>query len=808
MALERGKLIVHDKAGGKQTIQVQLGDKPAMSVVRGEVSQSLLTKLNEFNGKDVEFERINGQPKQVREPGGAFVTTGVAPRLNRVGAPRSQGNFRNPYNFIPTPPRNTADPDLGDHEPVGHDTFEDDRYTGILRVRMVAETPLLLPDTERLQESSNGHKTYPLRVGSDGKPLIPASSVRGMLRSAYEAVTNSRFGRFSKSQHKDRLAFRMAASDGLKLVPARVASGQIQLLTGTSRFANDGKPDGPMYAAWLPRYVNGQVGFRTLRYANNQLPQHGDHVACWVERIQHYRQDREGRYVPDFQYWAVRAIAPDATTLGVTPAATPLQPNGKHRSLGAALKQVDGWVCVTNANIDRKHDERVFFIDSAVSQGRNFALNDTHRTMWRELIANYQSIHKDDLIKRRKNEKEADAYLGREPGKTAWSRHVYTAADRELQDGTLCYVRLNPGKTDVEAIFPVMIARELYSVSPWDLLDPSVRPACAINELSPADRVFGWVHADADRASVTRGRRVAARGLLRVGPVACESSAAESVETFASGGVPLAILATPKPQQGRFYVATSPRGEAQDDNLTKSDAGYSEGKGLRGRKVYPHHQNLPTGHWSSPMEDRTQFAVGTPEQYQEYRRPKKDNTDQRDDQNRSILGWVKPGSVFTFDLHVHNLSKVELGALLWILSLPDDHYFRFGGGKPLGFGSVRLTVAACDVRTGPEIDARYASWCDEPRAPDPSREAIAAFKDATTRPYHPGGSFDTVPFIGAFITACQGYRDGLPTRYPRNAQAPSQVGESFKWFVANEKVDARRALADLIDDPGLRWDGP
>jgi CRISPR-associated protein (TIGR03986 family) len=805
MALERGKLIVRDKAGGRRTIQVQLGDKPAMNVAQGEVSQSLLTKLNEFNGKDVEFERIDGQPKQVREPGGAFVTVGVAPRVNREGVPRPQGDFRNPYNFIPAPPRDTAHPDLGDHEPVGQDTFEADRYTGTLRVSMVAKTPLLLPDTERVQESSNGHKTYPLRVGTDGKPLIPASSVRGMLRSAYEAVTNSRFGRFSKTQHEDRLAFRMDARDGLKLVPARVDGGQIQLLTGTSSVGTDGKPAGPMFAAWLPRYVNGQVGFRALRYANNQLPQHGDHVACWIEQIQHHRPGPGGHgYVPDFQYWAVRAIAPDVATLGVAPAATQLQQNSKHQPVRGTLKQVDGWVCVTNANINRKHDERVFFIDSAVSPSKNLHLTEAHRAMWRELIANYQTIHKDDLDKRRRDGRSPDEYLGSEPGKTAWSRHVYTDDDRELNPGTLCYVRLNSKQTDVEAIFPVMIARELYALSPWDLLDRSLRPASAINELSPADRVFGWVDADADRTSVPRGSRVAARGLLRVAPVACESSVAESVETFADGGVPLAILSTPKAQQGRFYVAKSPQGEAQNDRLSKAAAGYAAGKGLRGRKVYPHQQSLPSAHWSSPTIDRTQTAVGTPRQYQEYRRPKKDNIDeQRDDQNRSILGWVKPETAFTFDLHVHNLSKVELGALLWILSLPDGHYFRFGGGKPLGFGSVRLTVTSCDVRTGSDIDARYASWCDEPAAPNPSTDAIAAYKSATTNAYQGVASFDAVPFIGAFVTACQGYRDGLPSRYPRNTQAPSPAGESFKWFVANERSDAPSALADLISDPGL-----
>jgi len=183
------------------------------------------------------------------------------------------------------------------------------------------------------------------------------------------------------------------------------------------------------------------------------------------------------------------------------------------------MKKVHGWVCVTNANMNRKHDERVFF--SAGVQVPTFRVTDEHRQMWRQLIRNYQCIHKDDLQKRKRAGHHPCDYLGREPGKTAWSRHVYTEGDQELEDGTLCYVRLNNDQTDVNAIFPVMISRELYSSSPWDLLCDSLRPAVSIDQLSPADRVFGWVKVDADTESRSRGVRVAARGLLRVGPVNC-----------------------------------------------------------------------------------------------------------------------------------------------------------------------------------------------------------------------------------------------------------------------------------------------
>ena len=115
-------------------------------------------------------------------------------------------------------------------------------------------------------------------------------------------------------------------------------------------------------------------------------------------------------------------------------------------------------------------------------------------------------------------------------------------------------------------------------------------------ELSPADRVFGWVNQDGHGAY---------RGNMRVGQAICETPS--PIEEFTLPGLPLAILGQPKPQQARFYVAASADGEAQEDGLSKEDAGYLPGKGLRGRKTYPHHRALPPSHWVNPRPrpDRT-----------------------------------------------------------------------------------------------------------------------------------------------------------------------------------------------------------
>ncbi len=817
MARARGKLVLSKK--GKPQIEI---DGKFFNPAQGELSQPIMARLKELNGAEVEFELEGGQPKRISEVGSQFVPAqAAAPRPDHsrtsghraarhqqtAGQPGTMDrDFHNPYNFIPAPPRKTDDPGLGDHKPVAQDRFHPDRFTGRIRVIMETITPLLVPDPNTCREDESGHKTFALLLGKDGKPLLPSSSIRGMLRSAYEAVTNSRFGRFPKNDHGKRLAYRMEARGGLRLIPARIENGRIRLLTGTSSIRNDGSPDGPQYAAWLPRYSgsNKNTTF-AVTYRDGSLPQHGDEVECWVELVQHHRWDRnKNERIADFQYWQVRAIAKadsDLADVNPTIATSPINGRSWHESKGE-VRRTHGWVCITNANINRKHDERVFFSEGTPPTGP-FPITDELREQWRQLIENYQEIHEEDLKRRERQNQVPDEYLGPEPGRTAWSRHVYTEQDRELRDGTLCYARLKNGNSSVEALFPVMIARELYPISPWDLLHSSLRPASKISELSPADRVFGWVIGDPGNQQREQRNLTAVRGLLRIGPVTSESSAEDAIEAFSGDGLPLAILAAPKPQQGRFYVAASPQGEAQNDRLSKTEAGYTANKGLRGRKVYPHHSGLPADHWQNALEDRTQNPNGP---WQEYRRPMKDNYEQRDDQNRSILGWVKSGTRFGFDIHVANLTKVELGALLFLLQLPEGHYHRFGGGKPLGFGSVRLSAAECKLMTGELLCERYRAWSDQCRCEDISEGAVAAFKETVTHAYgraDGNGSFEQVSFIEAFLKACMGFDDRLPVHYPRVTRQPSPDGESFKWFVANERDGARFALGDLAQDPGL-----
>lgn len=778
---------------------------------------------------EVELEVVGGKPLRIRPQGGEWIDPGrpapppppsrQTPRAGTGGNGRvaedSGYRFHNPYSFIPAPSRDgRPGQPLGDGPAPSQERFHPDRHYGRIVVEMTAVTPLLLPDAARAEELPDGHKIFPLRTRPDGTPDIPPTAVKGMLRAAFEAVTNSRFGVFT--EHGSRLGWRMESRDALGMVPARIHAGRVELLLGTNPdgILRSAAPPPAACAAWLPRYSAGMANDRdrrALTYPDGSLPAHGDRVRCLIRRFRHHRWNRKSnRHEESFVYWQVVAVARAGRADGLKPPPArrdhgPRDGSNWHQPLDDHPAPVEGWVCITNQNFSKKHDERVFFTTSP--KPPSVALDPAWRTAWDELIADYRAIHEKDLEKRRgkaaPDSPEARAayaaFRGRNPGETAWSPHLYDDSRAALGDGTLCHARIDPATGRITGLFPVMISRSLHERAPAELLHHTLHPARSRGEQSPADRVFGWVNGTGAGAS---------RGNLRIGPVEPVADTV-AVESF-DPPLPLAILGQPKPHYARFYVAAGADGRSQASGTPKEGTGYTGGKGLRGRKVYPHHKDLPDGYWNVSAKSRLdhagrfrEFLRATPEAAQESR---------QDDQNRSITAWVGEGSRFRFTIDVTHLSEVELGALLWLLHLPDGMVHRFGGGKPLGFGSVRLSMEDTDVIAGAALAGRYRSLSvDPPSAFDPT-PFIGRFHQAVVAADGGGRPFERVPWIAAFLTAACGLGGArVPVHYPRTAMPddgqgpprPRNRGENFRWFVENDRAGGRSVLPDLDTNPAL-----
>ncbi len=715
----------------------------------------------------------------------------VVERPVKKGA--SNQSFHNPYNFVPAIPRQQVAGDLGDSVPSAHGRYLPDRWSGEITLQIQTITPLLIIDAAQGQKINAEHQAYPMRQCHDGLPYLTPTSIKGMLRTAYEIVTNSRLSQFSK--HEEPLVYRMAASSSniypavvrkikggkniLRIMPAHGVMGHVSRL--------------PSYKKDSEEKDKGESMASLVYHESGELPQHGDLV--WVKLNPDPNSDSNYMHLPEDirEYFMDKKLLSNVV-IAIQRRNSEIPPDQKFDK-----KWRKGVVCVTGANVKDKRYERVFLEND--EDDKKIVITPAMEKMWRDLVLDYKMVNKTSLKKRREDESKPEPYdyLGDKPGETAFSWHVYESLSEDLKSGTLCYVELDRElelnndfrvkEENIKAILPVTLSRHFYDVSPASLLDKSLQPAQDFNELSPADRVFGWVK---------QGGHSAYRGNIRIHSVQCLTK--DAIKDL-SPGLPLAILGQPRPQQGRFYAAKDQEGTPIDRGTAKEKM-YQAGQGLRGRKVYPHHAGLPTEYWDNPLVDRTnENHQGF---FQECRRPQKERAEQQDNQNRSITEWVKPNVEFECKISVTNLSEVELGALLWLLDLPENSYFRLGGGKPLGFGSVRLQRQSTELRNGKDWAKFYGSLCQSVPIPEQDslikRCIIEEFKPAVESAY--GQGFESNPFISAFLKAAAGFSQ--PIHYPRTTQAPQAEGESFKWFVENERrADRQNALGPLADDPGL-----
>ena len=644
---------------------------------------------------------------------------GVDPPPWRLPAQRTGGqrrSFHNPYSFVPAPPRDVwSRSALGDGPPSGHHRLSEDALSGRLTIRMVVKTPLLVmdhpadqPAGQRDDDPEAGHERYGVRVRTDGSPDIQLTSLKGMLRAAYEAATNSRMGIFT---HRGSLTRRMGQNDdeSRNLKPVRVTRSGEELTVALMRRVR------------LPRY-NGPA----TTYDDRGLPEQGDHVIV---------ESKPGQGHADPKVTRIERFSD--------------------------RKGVEGWVLISGKPeaAPKKH-ESVF----VASGGKPLHVPDQNQLVerWRAVV---------------------DAYIeaSRQPGAMYTSGPHLKSDYRDLlklaarPSGALAWAEIDQGGR-VLYLFPTRVSRRPFPKTPWQALPATVRPADSASALSPADRLFGWV-------SGARGDDGAHRGQVRIATLRCHTPVRDAIRSLGQGGVPLEILASPKPQQILFYAAGDRQGNAPPDGRldTLREIALDGDLTLRGRKVYPN-QNL---------EPAAFDRAGEP-----FRR----HGDVRDKNNRSVLGWVDPGTTFTFDLHVTDVAPAEIGALLWLVTRDQAHLHRLGGGRPLGFGAVHLSLDEARLQSGAATAGALRNLSKGMIASEFPPAAVNTLIDeylAAARELSRSGD-DNPSFVTALERAMTGHRDGLPTRYPR--LRPGEPG--YDWFAANSS-GPQAALPDLVDEPGL-----
>ncbi|HHY56514.1 MAG TPA: TIGR03986 family CRISPR-associated RAMP protein [Chloroflexi bacterium] len=677
---------------------------------------------------------------QPQQPAASQPTPAKTPATGQASA--APYRFLNPYNFVRTlEVRNPKSaPLLGRCAPPPHDRYVG--LTGRITCRLTATTPIFVSDSEDVaKEAVNGkeHRSHHFFRDPEGNVAIPGTSLRGAVRAIFEAATNSCFAHFAG---KKRLSYHLLPELALQLAPAQIRKTddrwELELLPGTTPITPNQRPPGHQYAAWVHVYDPIQRS-RTVAQAPNtpyaqrkKLSlagyQHGERCQAIIEPMRHPRRN--------FDFWNVVQLAkPDQSAP---------KPVGNQRL-------VNGYLCITNQNIENKHDERLFFTTQNL---KPVELPKEVREKYEELLADYQERHADEVKKRTHPERPA----GREP---AFSRFLLERTRRDeprLRDGDLVYAMLEEksrGTYTVKFIVPVSVPRVGFERKIGELLYPPALAKCTEYErLCPACRTFGWVWGDddPDQPRPELDKPTAYAGRVRFSHAVLTQDAGVFDAT-------LAILSTPKPTTYRFYLR--PRNSKPQDGLDDQKVDYdNEGQILRGRKVYRHHG------------DRLNL-----QEYQIVNGVKSD-------QNRTVRNVQKAGSVFEFTVDFENLAPVELGALLWSLRLEGWHH-RIGYAKPLGFGSAQIEVRTVSLL---DLEVRYASltgkndgWSDYTSA---CQEWMDAFKDAMATRY--GKPFERLENIRD-VRALLADTPPLPVHYPRPTRRPQAEGKQYEWFVGNKR---------------------
>jgi len=702
--------------------------------------------------------------------------------------------FLNPYNFVrPLPaPQNLSS--LSDENADLHLLWRcppppHDRYTGLsgrITCTMTAKTPVFVSDSDFFyrneEDEEKKHKTYRF-FNMNGQDMIPASSLRGSIRSVFEAATNSTFGAFT---FKDEpLYYRWSPDAALGFVPARVEHDEssesgyrLRLLTGMLNLEIGSKN---LYAAWIPQYPNpGTKRPKHLLTEIVKIPanlQDGQ-TKCWayvvntkylLQRETAHENQRKG-----FPHWQVEYISKTEQEArdwfrALDDDKKKIDQNGQP----ARYKLVSGYVHTTGLNADVKQYERFFYFNGDEKNTQSVTLTKDDVQRFNSLMSDYHK--REDSIT---NSLDNATRTGIKP-----SRFVKRL--EQLREGTLVYARLvgSNNTPTVCDIYPVGAPRAMYERTIRDVIatyHPYLLPPTHLNELCLASRVFGWISQEGE-TDLTK--EVAYRGRVRF------SNAKVTREIKNDEPLTLSILGTPHPTSIEFYLDDSTDLRPSREN---AQHGYNNPNAkIRGRKMYRHHK--------------------------QWKRDEATSSEQSD-QNRSIQGIYEANSTWEFTIDFENMQPVELGALLWTLELSGDKqaYHRIGYGKPLGFGSVQIEVTGLALH---DSTTRYTAENQIERTQEEQkkqqRENVEKYKPKLVERFQTKISklYNDIPFaeldnIVDLFALLSGRSDTLPIHYPRlkpNRQA--EDNEGFRWFVANrdDKKGKHERLSPAHNDNGLPY---
>ena len=615
-------------------------------------------------------------------------------------------NFINPYNFIP----------LGKQRPYQTERREK-TYSGVIRYSMLTKTPLFIPNTsmshafsEPAAEEDKDHKSYDFYSYTDlsGKenacahryyaPVIPGSSVRGLLRTQYEILTNSCMQVLEDSD-KLRMGKRTAEIFRAGLLRweknGELALYQAEDCLMRTQGANSLKDDTTNNWAKPPRNVPASAAQK--EHWNRQ---------CYVQ------QDLQEGQMVYFAYvergYNIKPLALQVGTQKGYPADT----------VGYVMKGEEG--PDMHDQPENKHCCHIF----------------TANGKWRKVKGS--SLEADELNTLCENIKVYQQNINgqyREYGRN------YAAFWKEKVAGRCFPVYFSYIKElDYVILSPAARTREIYRNNIRSLAGAHVK--CTDKAyLCPACQLFG-----------TLGRGFGRTSNVRFTDLTLEGLDGSNYSYLYEKPVTLLELSSPKISNMEFYLkrpATNAWFWTYDYYIDNNGKVHSITPELNGRKFYWHNLKMKLDHIQSEPNHRNVTV-----------RPVKDKV------------------TFTGKIYFDKIRKEELDMLIYVVNAGDEaalkdktHGYKLGMGKPLGLGSVALSVDQVLIHERKlDYENRSVKITDEPYEQYAVPELNGKDTSGLAAQFEKMTSFELPEFADGDIT------------YPRDLLTEKPEEQVFKWF--------------------------
>ena len=562
------------------------------------------------------------------------------PTVKRRDRKGMEFEARAPYNFIPLPEQFVPA-----RAPLDHDRYYPGGLTGWFECRLTTQSPtyirgmLRLPDFKEWGEKSSDQLNEEQRElkaeffsyhGSREAPVIPGSSLRGMLRSLVEIIG---FGRMRWVAAEPSFTFRAVAAS--KDNPLREPYNRVLGSFGANVRAGYLKKDGKFW------YIQPALAPSRLKIDEPKSYCPVKEPIIQARQIPGFKRFNDvGNYEPGYY--------PVTFTLGK------VGNNTLVKEVGGPEAGLTYRGCLVSSGNMLENEQ------AAAKEGKGVRPAASPRKK-HSLV-----LERDPQASRLPVDPDAiDAY---KDGMTEFQKEKAWQGNNNrgvLKDGApVFYIEPQDSPKRVRYFghspnfrIPAFLQGQKRASTPLDFVPNDLK---SDPQPDMADAMFGWVEEKGQGPKEQRAGRVF------VGDAALDGKQDDIwMDTITPH-----VLGGPKPTTYQHYLTQDKsKGHDPDRKETLAHYGVSPAETqVRGAKFY----------WikgaNPPLEANDK----------EKKHPKQ----------LTRIKPLKPGVKFAFKIHFENLHPEELGALAWALGLPGReglHYcHRIGMGKPLGMGAIHL----------------------------------------------------------------------------------------------------------------------